>query len=167
MLKKIALFALLLVSAGAFAQEIKIAYLNSGDIITAMPEYTQLQDSLQKFQNVVAEELKIMEEEHSKKYTALMNESETLPDAIKTRRLQEIQDIEQRAQNFQQDSQQRLRQLQESLFAPIQQKVKTAIDAIGEENRFTYILEAGSLLYINQQTGVDATILVKKKLGLN
>jgi outer membrane protein len=167
MLKKFALFALLLVSAGAFAQEIKIAYLNSADIITAMPEYTLLQDSLQKFQTAVTEELKIMEEEHSRKYTALMNESETLPDAIKTRRLQDIQDIEQRAQNFQQDSQQRLRQLQESLFAPIQQKVKTAIDAIGEENSFTYILEAGSLLFINPQTGVDATALVKKKLGLN
>jgi outer membrane protein len=167
MLKKISLFALLLVSAGAFAQEIKIAYLNSADIITAMPEYTLLQDSLQKFQSAVTEELKIMEEEHSRKYTAFMNESETLPDAIKTRRLQEIQDIEQRAQNFQQDSQQRLRQLQEGLFAPIQQKVKTAIEAIGEENSFTYILEAGSLLFINPQTGIDATVLVKKKLGLN
>ncbi|MDR2086940.1 MAG: OmpH family outer membrane protein [Dysgonamonadaceae bacterium] len=167
MLKKFVLFTLLLIPAGIVAQEVKIAYLNSADIITAMPEYTQMQDSLQKSQTAVAEELKIMEDEYGRKYSALMSESETLADPIKTRRLQEIQDIEQRAQNFQQESQQRLRQLQEALFAPIQQKVKTAIEAVGGENNFTYVLEAGTLLYINPQTGVDATGLVKKKLGIN
>jgi outer membrane protein len=167
MFKKITLFVLLLIPAVAFAQDIKIAYLNSGDIITAMPEFTQMQDSLQKSQNAISDELKIMEEEYSRKYTAFMNESETLSDPIKTRRLQEIQDIEQRAQNFQQESQQRLRQLQEALLTPIQQKVKTAIEAVGEENHFTYVLEAGTLLFISPQTGIDATGLVKKKLGLN
>jgi outer membrane protein len=166
MLKKIVFFAFLLISTGAIAQEIKIAYLNSPEVITVMPEYIQLQDTLQKTKEAIEAELKILEDEYNKKYTAFMGESETLVESIRIRRLQEIQDIEQRAQTFNQQSQQSLQQLQQNLFIPIQQKVKEAIDAVGAENNFTYIVDATTLLYINPQS-IDATPLVKKKLGLN
>jgi outer membrane protein len=165
MLKKIVLFALLFVSMGAIAQEAKIAYVNYSEIITAMPEYLQLQDSLQKTKEAIEAELKILEEEYNKKYTAFMAESETLVESIRIRRLQEIQDIEQRAQTFNQQSQQNLQQLQQNLFIPIQQKVKEAIEAVGGESNFAYIMEGTALLYINPQS-IDATPLVKKKLGL-
>jgi outer membrane protein len=165
MLKKFVLFALVLIPAGAIAQEAKIAYLNSPEVITAMPEYLQLQDSLQKTKDAIETELKILEDEYNKKYTAFMSESETLVEAIRVRRLQEIQDIESRAQTFNQQSQQQLQQLQQALFVPIQQKVKEAIEAVGAENNFIYIVDAATLLYINPQS-TDATPLVKKKLGL-
>jgi outer membrane protein len=166
MLKKIVFFAFLLISTGAIAQEIKIAYLNSPEVITAMPEYIQLQDTLQKTKDAIEAELKILEDEYNKKYTAFMAESETLVESIRIRRLQEIQDIEQRAQTFNQQSQQTLQQLQQNLFIPIQQKVKDAIDAVGAENNFTYVMDGATLLYISPQS-INATPLVKKKLGLN
>ncbi|MDR1436574.1 MAG: OmpH family outer membrane protein [Candidatus Symbiothrix sp.] len=166
MLKKIVFFAFLFISAGAIAQEIKIAYLNSSEVITAMPEFLQMQDTLQKTKDAIDAELKILEDEYNKKYTAFMAESETLVESIRIRRLQEIQDIEQRAQTFNQQSQQTLQQLQQNLFVPIQQKVKDTIEAVGAENNFTYVVDAATLLYISPQS-IDATPLVKKKLGLN
>lgn len=166
MLKKIALFIFLLLPIGAIAQEAsKIAYFNTADVITAMPEYTQMQDSVQKMQAAIESELKTMEEEYDKKYSAFMAESETLVEAIRVRRLQEIQDIGQRAQTFNQQSQQQLQQIQQALFVPIHEKVKKAIEAVGEKNSFAYILDASVLLYINPSS-VDATALVKKELGL-
>ena len=166
MLKRIVLFALLFVSMGAMAQDVsKIAYFNSGEIITIMPEYLQMQDSLRKEQTAVEDEMKIFEEEYNKKYAAFMAEGETLNENIKVRRLQDIRDIEEKAGIFNQESQQRLQQLQQNLFIPIQQKVRTALEEVGTENGFAYILDAASLLFVNPSS-TDATPLVKAKLGL-
>ena len=164
MLKKFVLFAFLFVSMGVMAQE-KIAYFNSGEIITIMPEYLQMQDSLQKEHAAIENEIKIFEEEYRKKYEAFMAEGETLVESIKVRRLQEIRDIEEKAENFNQQEQLRLQQLQQNLFIPIQQKVRTALEEVGAENSFAYILDAAGLLYINPSSA-DATPLVKAKLGL-
>jgi outer membrane protein len=166
MFKKIVLFALLLVPAGIMAQDVsKVAYFNSGEVIPAMPEYVKMQDSLQREQNAMESELKILGEEYNKKYTAFMSESETLSETIKVRRLQEIKDLEERAATFNQQSQQVLEQLYKNLLTPIQQKVREAITAVGNENNFAYILDAASLLYVNPSS-TDATPLVKAKLGI-
>ncbi|MDR0682319.1 MAG: OmpH family outer membrane protein [Dysgonamonadaceae bacterium] len=164
MFKKIVLFAILLLPVGTFAQE-KIAYFNSAEVITTMPEYTQMQDSIQKTQAAVQSELLILEEEYKKKYEAFMADADKLVETIKVRRMQEIQDIEQRAATFQEQSQKQLQQLYEQLLAPIQQKVREAIQTVGVENNFTYILDAVSLLYYSPSAS-DATPLVKKKLGI-
>jgi outer membrane protein len=164
MIKKIVLFALLLLPIGAFAQD-KIAYFNSSDIIPTMPEFIHMQDSIQKMQVAIQAELQILNEEYSKKYEAFMKEADGLIENIKIRRMQEIQDIENRAATYQETSQKQLQQLYEQLFAPIQQKVRNALKAVGDENGFAYILDASALLYINPSAS-DASPLVKKKLGL-
>ena len=164
MLKKIVLFACLLFSVGAFAQD-KIAYFNSAEVIQAMPEFVTMQDSLQKTQAAVEAEMKVLEEEYSKKYTAFMAEGEGLVESIKVRRMQEIQDIAQRAETFQQQSQQQMQQLYEQLMTPIQQKVREVLTVVGTENNYTYILEATSILFVNP-SAPNATPQVKAKLGL-
>jgi len=166
MLKRFVLFALVFVSMGAMAQDVsKIAYFNSGEVIANMPEYIQMQDSLQKEDAAIKAELRGMEEEYGKKYTAFMEEGDALIESIKVRRLQEIRDIEERAATFSQESQQLLQQLQQNLFIPIQQKVRMALEEVGTENGFAYILDAASLLFVNPSS-TDATPLVKAKLGL-
>jgi outer membrane protein len=164
MLKKIVLFALLLLPLGAIAQE-KIAYFNSTEVVTVMPEYAQLQDSIQKTQLAIRAELASMEDEYTKKYQAFMIEADTLIETIKVRRMTEIQDLEQRAATYSEQSQEQLKQLYEQMLAPIQQKVRDAIQSVGADNGFTYILDGGSLLYVSQ-SATNATPLVKKKLGL-
>jgi outer membrane protein len=164
MFKKIVLFALLLIPAGAFAQE-KLAYFNSSEVVPLMKEYTQMLDSLEKTQVAIRTELKGMEEEYAKKYQAFMAEGEQLVESIRVRRLTEIRDLEERANLFQQQSQEQLENLQRSLLAPIQQKVRDAIQAVGSENGFSYILDNATLLYVSPSS-TDATPLVKKKLGV-
>lgn len=165
MFKKIVLFTLLFIPVSLLAQE-KIAYFNSGEVIMAMPEYTQMQDSLQKTQEAFRKEMSSMEDEYSKKYQAFMAEADGLVESIKVRRMQEIQDIEQKASNFNEQSQQQLQQLYEQLMTPIQQKIREAIQTVGAENNYTYILEAGATVLYVSPTATDATPLVKKKLGL-
>ncbi|MDR2804440.1 MAG: OmpH family outer membrane protein [Dysgonamonadaceae bacterium] len=164
MLKKIVLFALILLPLGAFAQE-KIAYFNPAEVIVIMPEYKQMQDSLEKTQAAIQTELKVLQEEYNKKYQAFMSEGDSLIESIKIRRLQEIQDMEQRASVYNEQSQQELSKLYQSLLAPIQLKVRDAIQAVGKANGFVYILNAEGLLYTSPNA-IDATPLVQKQLGL-
>ncbi|MDR1683184.1 MAG: OmpH family outer membrane protein [Candidatus Symbiothrix sp.] len=164
MLKKILLVALLFLPFGAFAQD-KIAYCNSSEVILNMPEYKQMQDSLKITQEAIKADIATMEEEYSRKYEAFMKEGENLIETIKIRRMQEIRDLEQRAATYNEQSQQMLQQLYEQLLLPIQQKVKDAIQAVGAENNFLYIVDAATLLYVNPSAS-NATDLVKKKLDL-
>jgi outer membrane protein len=166
MFKKIVLFALIVLPIGAFAQD-KIAYFNPAEIYAIMPEVKQMQDSLQKVQTEVQAELQIMKDEYNKKYQAFMNESEGLIESIKIRRMNEISDLEQRAQLFQEDASQRLMQTQQSLAEPIQKKVHDALQAVGAANNFLYILDASLNIapYISPNA-IDATPLVQKQLKL-
>ncbi len=95
-----------------------------------------------------------------------MNEGDSLVESIRIRRMQEIQDIDQRAATFNEQSQKQLQQLYEQLISPIQQKVRDAIQTVGAENSFTYILESGNTILYVSPTALDATPLVKKKLGI-
>jgi outer membrane protein len=164
MLKKIVLLALFALPMSVFAQE-KIAFFNSPEVTAAMPESKQMADSLQKIQEAVKSELTILQEEYEKKYKAFMDEGDKLIESIKIRRMQEIKDIEERAGLFQEQSQQRYGETRDALLKPIYDKVRDALQKVGAENNFTYILDAGSLLYVNP-SAIDATPLVKQKLGL-
>ena len=164
MLKKIALFALLLLPLGAFAQE-KIAYFNPAEIYVIMPEVKQMNDSLQKTQEYMEKEMGALQEEYVKKYQAYMNESEGLIESIKVRRLQDIQDAEERITLSRDQFQQALGQLQQALLAPIQKKINDAIQAVGAANNFLYILDMAALLYWSPNA-IDATPLIQKQLKL-
>lgn len=165
MLKKILLFAFLLVVTEVFAQE-KVAYINSSEIFKIMPEYIQIQDSIKKIQKTIQNEMNILEEEYRKKIELFQNEADNLVENIKMRRIQEIKDIEKRAENFCEQSQNHLQQVTEQLFSPIRKKVREAIKKVGEEYKFTYILEGEGILYANPSTTFNATSFVKQKLKL-
>lgn len=166
MFKKILLIAFLFVPGLLIAQEAqKIAYFNYYEVLQAMPEFKQMTDSLQKNADMFKAEMEILRDEHEKKYKAYVEQQETLAESIKVRRQQEIRDLEERAVTFQQQMQQGQEQLQQVLLAPIQEKIMQAVQTVGTENQFAYILEATQLLYTSPQSP-DATPLVKKKLGI-
>ncbi|MDR1719149.1 MAG: OmpH family outer membrane protein [Dysgonamonadaceae bacterium] len=167
MFRNVLVTVLLLLPFGVFAQEsLKIAYVNSEEILMAMPETAAMRAELEKYSNQIDSELKIMEDELSKKYTAYMQQADTLAESIKTHRMQDIQDLRQRAETYNQGAQQEFAKKRQDLFTPIQQKLLDAIKAVGEENGYTYVLEQGAFLYISTTSATNATPLIKKKLGL-
>lgn len=164
MIKKIILFVFLFGIIKISAQE-KIAYLNYSEIIKMMPEYSQVQDSVRRAQISIQNEIGILEAEYKKKYEAFINESNSLVESIKMRRMQEIKDIAERAGLFHEQSQKQLQQTYEQLLAPIHKKVKEAIRLVGKEHNFIYVLEETELLYINP-IAINIASFVKQKLKL-
>ncbi|MDD4589740.1 MAG: OmpH family outer membrane protein [Parabacteroides sp.] len=163
-MKKLIVLLLVMFPLCAFAQE-KIAFVNSQEIVPSMPEFVAMQKQMSDMEAQYKKELKVMEDEYNKKYADFVQQQDSLTENIKVRRQQELQDIQERSQNFVQQSQQDFQKKQQELFAPIQDKVKKAIKAVGDEKGYTYIIDPQAILYTG--TGaVDATPLVKTKLGL-
>ncbi|MFI5173089.1 MAG: OmpH family outer membrane protein, partial [Chitinophagales bacterium] len=73
--------------------------------------------------------------------------------------------LNQRIADYEDNSNSTLAKKKEELYGPILDKVKNTIKQVGDENKFTAILDGSALLYTGADT-VDILPLVKKKLGL-
>ena len=166
-MKKLIIFLLMMLPLGVFAQESKIAIVNTQEVIQAMPEFATMQKQMADMEAKYKNEMQVMQDEYNKKYSDFVAQQDSLTENIKMRRMQELQDIEQRVQNFMQVARQDMDKKQQELLAPIQDKVRTAIKAVGDEKGYAYIFDnnPGIVLYTGN-AAIDATPDVKAKLGL-
>ena len=165
-MKKLIIFLLMMLPLGAIAQEVKIAFVKTQEVFMAMPEVSGMEKQMADLNEKYRVELKQMQDEYQKKYSDFVAQQDSLTENIKMRRMQELQDMEQRTQNFIQISQQDFQKKQGELFTPIQDKLKNAIKAVGDEKGYTYILDPQIVLY-QGNAAVDASQFVKAKLGIN
>ena len=120
---------------------------------------------MQEMEANYQKELKVMSDEYEKKYSDFIAQHDSLTENIRLRRMQELEDIQQRSQNFIQVSQQDFQKKQGELLTPIQEKLRNAIAAVGKENGYLYILDPQIVLY-KSDAAIDATAQVKAKLGI-
>jgi len=166
-MKKFILSLMLLLPLSMVAQEAKIAVVKFYDVLTVMPEASDMENQLMALQERYRAEMQSLENEHNRKQSDLVNQQDSLTENIKTMRIQEIQDLQTRYENLYQMAQQDTEKKRDELFAPIQEKIQKAIDQVGDENNYTVIFMANPnvILYMGK-TAVDVTDQVKAKLGL-
>ena len=164
-MKKLLLLALLALPMSLMAQ--KFGHFNSADIIQALPEYKTAQAELQKLQTQYETDLKNMQDELKRKAAAYDSAHDSLPENIRTRREQELQDLSNRIQTTYNDNQQTLQKTSNEKMQVIADKVKVAVKAIGEAGGYVYIMDTtAGIPYISTTLSKDVTEELKKKLGL-
>jgi len=164
-MKKLIFAALLALPMSVFAQ--KFAHVNSTLIVQAMPEYTAAQTEMQNLQKQYEEELQRMQDELKTKSEDFDKNQATLPDAVKQRRQQELQDLYQRLQQYYQTSEQELQKAQAEKMQAITTKVSAAIKEVGAAGQYVYVMDTSSgIPYISETLSTDITAQVKAKLGL-
>ena len=145
----------------------KFGHVNTQEIIQAMPEFATARADIEKLTQQYEADLKSMQDELQKKADAFEKEQATLPENIKTRRNQELQDLYQRIQQTYQDNQQALGKAQQEKMQAITTKVLDAIKAVGQEGGYVYVMDMGAgIPYISTTLSTDVTVQVKAKLGL-
>ena len=166
MLKKIALILMLILPMSVFAQ--KFGHIRSQEILIVMPEYTKAQADIETMQKQYEEEMKRVEEEFQKKFTAFQQEQANLPKNILERRQKELQELNERGMQMQQDAQQQLQQSWMQMLEPIAKKIDDAIKTVGQEGGYVFIfdLNATQIPFINETYATDVTSAVKAKLGI-
>jgi len=171
-MKRIALFmGLLCIFPGVytFAQSnLKLGHINKQELLTSMPETDSVQKKLDKIAKDLQSQMEQMRVEFNKKYEDYTANSSTWSDLIRSTKEAELQEMNQRMQDFQTNAQQDIQQQQQKLFKPILDKLNNAIDEVSKENKFTYIFDVspGSTVIFQSADSQDITSMVKKKLGL-
>lgn len=164
-MKKLLLMFLMCAPIAAFAQ--KFGHVNAQEIIQVMPDYTKAKNEIDALQKQYEDDLKSMQDELTKKSQAYEKEQATLPDNIKQRREQELQEMYQKIQQSYQDNQQALAKASQEKRQAITTKVIDAIKQVGQAGGYVYIMDvAGGVPYISTTLSTDVTADVKAKLGL-
>ncbi len=165
MIKKILLAIMIALPMCVAAQAPKFGVVNTATVFDAMPEKATAQTQLEAASKTYEDEFKKLTDELNKKYAELQSLEASTPESIKERRMQEIQELDNKIQQFRATAQQDLQRQQQQLMAPIEEKIQSAIKAVGAENGFTFILPDMIPLYTGSDVQ-DITPLVKAKLGL-
>ncbi len=166
MFKLVAVVAFLLTAMGVSAQ-VKLGHIETQKLIQAMPEMAAARKTMETKQTEIEKELTNMQEQFKMKLDEYSKNGKAMSDVIRASKEQELQELQQRIQSFQQIAMDNLEKTQAELMQPIMDKALNAIKAVGKEHGFTYIfdLSQGGILY-NADNTEDVLPLVKKKLGL-
>lgn len=167
MLKKILLAVVMALPFSALAQ--KFGVVDFDAVLQAMPETAAMQTQLTETSKKYEDELAKLTEEFQKLYTEFqtLQADANTPESIKERRMQEIQERHAKIEQFSNTAQQDLQRLQQTLAAPIVQKVQDAVKAVGAEGAYTMVFPNAPDLLLYTGAGVeDITQQVRAKLGL-
>jgi len=91
----------------------------------------------------------------------------TMSNLVKQSKEKEIVDLQNRIQQFQANAENEFEAKRAEVLKPILDKIQNAINAVGKEKGYTYILDlaTGATVYVSDDA-IDATKDVKAKLGI-
>lgn len=159
--------ALFVMNGFVSAQTVKIGHVNTSEIMNDMPERAKAEKSLETYYNELQEQLKTMYGEYQNKLQDYQANAETMSNLVKQSKEKELVDLESRITAFQSNAESEFEAKRAELLQPLLEKIQNAINAVGKEKGFTYILDAatGTAVYIGTDA-VDLTKDVKAKLGI-
>src|SRR5579863_4169107 len=164
----IVLTAMFAFSGTAGAQQ-KIGHINSLEILQSMPEFKQMNSDIEKQKASYQKALEGMYGDYDKKQKdlqALSNDKGT-PDPIIESKIQELQDLQKRIQDFESKVNDDLQKLQQEKLKPINDKYLKAVKEVAIASGYNYVIDvvSGAVAYFPEGTD-DVTDLVMKKLGV-
>jgi outer membrane protein len=150
------------------AQNLKFGHINSQELLVIMPEYKQAIDSLTKVRERYALQEESLTVEINRKYNDLVEQQSELDSLILQIKFADLQDLQTRLQEFQQNAGQRLRALEGTLTGRIMDKLQNAVKVVAVELDLIYVFDmaAGNPIYASDKS-INIVPMVKDKLGLN
>ncbi len=174
LLKSVLVAAGLFLAVGAVHAQQKIGHVNSQEILLVMPEYKTANQTLETFVNGKRAEYQQMETERQKQITAFLDKQKTRSEANKETVDKELQDfsaqiqqMEGRMQEQQQKFDQEISAKREEVLQPVFEKAEKAIQAVGKEKGYAYILDISQQGVLYYDGGEDIGAAVKTKLGID
>lgn len=173
MMKKIILISILTILPIFFAQHIaaqtvqQIAFINSNELLEAMPDKIKASEQLMDLNNKYKEELKVMQNDYNKKYSDFISYQTSMADNIRLRRMQELYELERQINEFMKVAQEDIQNQEKALIEPLRQKIKDAIYQVGIEYGFVciYDLANPAIAFVTPEA-TNATLYVRQKLGI-
>ena len=167
-MKKILVIAMALMPLMLMAQA-RIGIVNSQQIFDLMPDKANAEAQLQSLSEHYHAEYVLLQSEFDKKYADYQTVAAdpSTPEAIKERRVQELQESDKKIREFQRRAADDIASRREALSNPINEKIQTAIQAAGRQANLDGVFDTAvtPVAYTGPNT-VDITPMVKTILGL-
>lgn len=146
----------------------KFGYINSQEVIFAMPEIQQVQLQLEQLEKDLSEQLEYIQVEYNKLAADYQQKAATYSDAIRQSKEQELMSLQQRYEELGKAGSAEMQTKQAELMKPVIDKAKAAIDKVAAEGGFTAVFDmaVGSLAYWDENQMTDLAPMVKKELGI-
>ena len=162
-MKKIIMVLMLMAPMATFAQ--KFGHVDAQSIMQAMPEFIKARGDLEAQSKEYENDLKAMQDELQRKSEAYEKTKSTMNATKQQETETELQQMFAKIQQANQDYQQQLNKMQQEKLAPIMNKVTTAIQNVGKNGGYVYIMDASmGIPYISQTLSKDVTADVKAEL---
>jgi len=164
-------FFALLLFAGFFtsaqAQNLKFGHVDLQSLVQLMPERATAETEFNTFQSELEDVLGEMQQNYQQKLQELEQLGENASEVKRNAKITELQDIQQRIQNYQMTAQQQLQKKQTELLQPVFDKAENAIEEVAKEQGLIYVFDVGTkvVLYKSNQS-MDILPMVKEKLGI-
>ena len=165
--KIVAVVLFVFAAATANAQELKFGHVDLQALIQVMPERATAETQFNEFQGELEDVLAEMQQNYQAKLQELEQLGEGTSEIKRNAKIGELQDMQQRIQNYQATAQQQLQQKQAELLQPVFDKAEAAVQEVAKEEGLFYVFDVGSnvVLYKSNQS-IDVLPLAKKKLGI-
>ena len=166
-LKLLLIAAALFIGATSFMNaQSKIAHVDTGALVEAMPEMKAAQSQLEKLQKTYDAEIKSMMKEWEAKVKQYDGESASQTEEVNLKRVEEVQGMQKNIGDYRNQALEDLRKKEVDLLQPILEKAKAAIPKVARAPGFQYVMDSspgnGLILF----DGKDLLADVKTELGI-
>jgi outer membrane protein len=148
---------------------LKIGFTSVEYVLSQMPESKQIESDLKAYGTQLEAQLKSKTTDYQTKVEAYQKGQGTMTAVVKADTEKELTRLGQSIQEFQQTAQQSMQQKQQTLLRPVLDKIQKNIDAVANDNGYTYILNSDSgsnpILLHGPKDG-DVSDIILKKMGI-
>ena len=150
------------VKAGDAPSSLRFGYLSYSSVLRLMPDYVAAQRSIDDLRTKYDLEMKRVENEFNQKYEQFLAGQHDFAPTILQKRQAELQDLMEKNITFKQKAQQLLKDAENKAFAPVNQRLNTVIQRVGQALGLAFVLNTdnNAVPFINTTSGVDVTATV-------
>ena len=141
----------------------KVAHINTQELIAAMPEAKTAQAEIETLGKTYQTDIQASITEYQNTVKQYEAEVATKTDEENQKRGLELQEKQQRIQQFRADAQKDLAAKEAELFKPIQESAMNAINEVAKAKGYEYVIDRATLIVAN---GTDILADVKAQLGI-
>jgi outer membrane protein len=163
---KITFVSALIIACSFTGKAQKIAHINLDSLISIMPETKTATQSVQDYAKQLETQVTAMQTELQTKYEDYQAKQTDMPALVKASKEKELNDLNQRIQDFQQQAQTDYQKKSAELSKPVYEKAKKAIDQVAKDNGYRYVLDTSTGMVIYNEPADDIFMLAVKKLGI-
>ena len=122
--------ALFVMNGFVSAQTVKIAHVNTNEIMNDMPGRAKAEKNLETYYNELQEQLKTMYGEYQNKLQDYQANAETMSNLVKQSKEKELVDLESRITAFQANAEEAFDAKRAELLQPLLEQIQNAINSV-------------------------------------